>query len=462
LFPLRAGTLRMNMPAEIHHQPRDGNRVLLVEDSRAIASLLVNQFEQVPELACSHVATLGDARELLAEVADEVFVAVLDLNLPDAPDGEIVEMVQAYGIPVIVLTSSVDDRKREFFLRRQVADYVTKNHLTGIGIVVRLVERMRANRNSQVLVVDDSAAQRAYVCSLLYNRGYQTLQAEDGREALQMLRNNPDISLVLTDYNMPNMDGLKMVQEMRRSRTSDELSIIGISGVHEKGVLARFLKSGANDFLTRPFETEELFCRIDQNLDMLRYVSEARDAANRDFLTQLYNRRYFFQRAAEMHVRASRGEIRLLIAMVDADHFKKINDTHGHQTGDDALVAMSRVLQSNTGSHGFPARFGGEEFVYVQALDEDQDPRECLDYLREQIAAIDLKGPEGQPVPLTVSIGATLNPAGSIDEMLSIADQGVYLAKEQGRNRVVLVGESRDLPQNSQLLRLEKRSSEDS
>lgn len=447
----------MNMPAEIHHQPRDGNRILLVEDSRAIASLLVNQFEQVPELECSHAASLGEAREFLNASADEVFVAVLDLNLPDAPDGEIVELVQEYGIPVIVLTSSVDDQKREYFLKRQVADYVTKNHLAGIGIVVRLVERMRDNRNNQVLVVDDSASQRAFICTLLYNRGYQTLQASDGREALRLLRDNPDIRLVLTDYNMPNMDGLQMVQELRRSRSSDELSIIGISGVHEKSVLARFLKSGANDFLTKPFETEELFCRIDQNLDMLRYVREARDAANRDFLTQLFNRRYFFQRAADMHARASRGELRLLVAMVDADHFKNINDTFGHQTGDDALVAMAKVLQASSSSQGFPARFGGEEFVYIQALDENQDPRECLDYLREQIAAIDLRGPEGEAVPLTVSIGATLNPASSIDEMLSIADQGVYLAKEQGRNRVVLVGESRDLPQNSQLLRHEKR-----
>lgn len=442
---------------EMQQAPRDGNRVLLVEDSRAIASVLCSRIGQLPGLDCVHVTNMQDAQACLEEWSDQVFVAVLDLNLPDAPDGEIVDLVQGYDIPVIVLTGSVDDRRRQYFIERQVADYVSKNHPTGIDIVVRLIDRMQDNRHSQILVVDDSPAQRDYACSLLYRHGYQTVQAGNGAEGLRMLEEHPGIRLVLADYSMPRMDGLSMVQEMRRDWSPDELSIIGISGVGEKGILARFLKSGANDFLTKPFETEELFCRIDQNLDMLRHVREARDAANRDFLTRLYNRRYFFEQAAKLHARASRGELRLMIAMVDADHFKKINDAHGHQTGDEALVAMAEVLKRHAGTNGFPARFGGEEFVWIQVLEPDQDPDACLNAVREDMAAIELHGPVGEPVPLSVSIGGTITPSTSIDHMLAIADQGVYLAKAQGRNRVVILDGPVGEGQNSQLLRSGQR-----
>jgi diguanylate cyclase (GGDEF)-like protein len=244
---------------------------------------------------------------------------------------------------------------------------------------------------------------------------------------------------VLIDYHMPNMGGLSLVQQIRRQRSEDELAIIGVSSAGEKGILARFLKSGANDFLTKPFEIEELYCRIDQNLDMLRYIHEARDAANRDFLTRLYNRRYFFEYAEELHAGALRGELRLMVAMIDADHFKRINDSYGHQMGDAALVEMASVLRTQAGVSGAPARFGGEEFVCIKALDEGQDPAVCLEQLRCAIEAVDLRAANGERIPLTVSIGATTNPRTSIDQMLLVADGAVYLAKKQGRNRVVVL-----------------------
>lgn len=436
---------------------RSGDCVLLVEDSRAIASLLACKIESIEGVRCRHVETLAAARELLDTRADAFFVAVLDLNLPDAPNGEVVDLVQSRGIPVVILTGSVDERQRAGFLQRRVADYVSKNNLAGVDIVARLVERMHLNRETRVLVVDDSASQRAYLGALLNAHGYQTLEAADGREALAVLVEHPEIALVITDYNMPGMDGLRMVREMRRTHSPEALGIIGVSGAMDKGILANFLKSGANDFLTKPFETEELYCRVDQNLDMLRYVREARDAANRDFLTRLYNRRYFFEQATRLHARAAAGELRLLLAMIDADHFKRINDTWGHQTGDEALVAMAGQLGRRAGREGFPARFGGEEFVCIQVLSEEADPAACLEQLRADIEAIRLHSAEGDPVPLTVSIGATTRPMGSIDEMLGIADQAVYLAKEQGRNRVVLLDGPVDVPGASGAVRAQAR-----
>ncbi|RMG34273.1 MAG: diguanylate cyclase [Gammaproteobacteria bacterium] len=419
--------------------PRSGHKVLIVEDSKAIASLLHASIGQIEGIDVLLAGDLAETRRLLAASGDEIFVAVLDLNLPDAPDGEVVDEVQALGIPVIILTGQVDDEKRKALFRRNIADYISKGNLGGVGAAVKLVERIWHNRESQILVVDDSPSQRSLLCALLHNHGYQTLEAGNGQEGLKLLQAHPGIRLVLTDHHMPVMDGLSMTGQIRRFRSGDELAIIALSGAEEETLLPRYLKSGADDFLRKPFEIEELYCRIDRNLDMLRHIAEARDAANRDYLTGLYNRRYFFSRAVSLHEQAMRGKVELMAAMIDADHFKAINDTHGHHVGDLALKAMARVLQDFAEEGGFPSRFGGEEFVCLQVIREGVDPAARLESLRAAVEAIELRGEGGQRVPLTVSIGGTTFAGNNIDEMLGVADEAVYLAKTQGRNRVVIL-----------------------
>ncbi len=409
--------------------------MLLVEDSRAIASVLAAGINAFDGITCVVAGTFAEARGLLQTNAQAFFVAVLDLNLPDAPDGEIIDLVQEAGIPIIVLTGNVDASQRDAMFARGVADYVVKDSLVGIDYVARLVNRLAHNGAARVLVVDDSRAFRTYLCSLLQQHGYATLSARDGIEGLEVLRANPEIRLVITDYDMPRMDGLKMVSEMRKAHSQDELSIIGISNSADPETLARFLKGGASDYLHKPFSIEEFYCRVDQNVDMLRIIRRARDAANRDFLTGLYNRRRFFEKAEQLHRRATKGELQIVVAMIDADHFKNINDTFGHQVGDDALVEIAATLRDQVGSSGLVARFGGEEFVCLHVLDGTVDPLECLDQIRLGIAAIELYS-DGRRVAVTASIGATQALHGNLDQMLAAADRAVYAAKKAGRNRV--------------------------
>jgi len=411
--------------------------VLLVEDSRSIAGILCASIGSLPGIDCELAADYAQAEQLLVERADRFFIAVLDLNLPDAPNGEIIDLVQRHGIPIVVLTGSPDEKKRDAMFARGVADYVVKDSLVGIEYVARLVKRMAFNRHAEVLVVDDSRTFRAYLTTLLEQHGYRTLTAADGAEGLQRLHEHGDIHLVIADYNMPVMDGLSMVAEMRKIRSAEQLAIIAISDSSEPGRVSRFLKGGASDYLKKPFQIEEFYCRVDQNIDMLHAVQEARDAANRDFLTQLYNRRYFFEHAEALHRRARSGEIQLLMAMIDADHFKKINDTFGHQAGDEALVAIATTLRGLVRGSGLVARFGGEEFVCLKVLGTSDDPQQCLDQMRQRVASLELEH-AGTPVPLTVSIGATGQLGDNIDQMLATADDAVYQAKHTGRNRVVI------------------------
>lgn len=415
-----------------------GSRVLLVEDSRAIASVLQASLSTLDGIECDLARSLAEAEAALNARAGDYFVAVVGLNLPDAPHGEVVETVQRAGLRVIVLTGHLDETRRRQMFDRGVADYVVKDSLASIEHVNRLVERMARTRDVQILVVDDSASFRHYLANLLQQHGYRTLTAGDGREGLAILDANPGIQLVLTDYVMPHMDGLAMILEMRKRRNPDELAIIGLSESTKPGILARFLKGGASDYVKKPFCVEEFYCRVDQNIDMLGAIRKARDAANRDFLTQLYNRRYFFEHAETLYRQAVEGTAQILIAMIDADRFKQINDGFGHQTGDEALVAIAGALRRLSGGEGLVARFGGEEFALLRLLGGGQDPADSLEAIRRGVEQIELHC-DGRRVAISVSIGATRELGSSLDHMLATADRAVYQAKQQGRNRVVIL-----------------------
>ncbi|MFP4334154.1 MAG: diguanylate cyclase domain-containing protein [Wenzhouxiangella sp.] len=206
-----------------------------------------------------------------------------------------------------------------------------------------------------------------------------------------------------------------------------------------RALLARFLKGGASDFLHKSFSTEELFCRVDQNIDMLLSLAEARHASNHDYLTGLPNRRDFMRRASPVHEAAVSDSSGLVVAILDADHFKQINDQFGHHFGDLALVAMADALREAAGPDGLCARMGGEEFAILLPRYSQAQAEAVLEALRAAVAAIVL--PIGdQSVSFTVSIGATSRPGKSLEEMLDRADAALYQAKSNGRDRVVFEG----------------------
>ncbi|MCI0655037.1 MAG: diguanylate cyclase [Methylococcaceae bacterium] len=224
---------------------------------------------------------------------------------------------------------------------------------------------------------------------------------------------------------------------MRRKRGRDDLAIIGLSGQNSGSLSARLLKAGANDFLNKPFLAEELICRINQNIDLLGQINTIRDAANRDFLTRLYNRRYFFEAGKTLLANARRGNIQLALAVADVDHFKRVNDSHGHDAGDHVLLAVSSTLEQSFRQTDVVARFGGEEFC-VLTVDRDTDtPVSVFERARRQVEALTLEW-AGKPLRVTCSFGVCIGHRDNLQEMIRVADEALYQAKNNGRNRVVV------------------------
>ncbi len=249
--------------------------ILLVEDSTPVRDSLAEELSSRIDSMVYPAAGFEEARCLLEDRDFDIDLAVLDLVLPDAPDGEIVDFMLEKGIPSIVVTSKFDEETRKKIIRKDVIDYIIKDSSNVIANVADLVERLLKNRSIRILVVDDSVSRREGIIRLLERYFFTVSEAENGEQALSIIEEGTAVDLVLTDYLMPVMDGFKLTKRLRRIKNKHELAIIGSSASGKPGLTARFLKEGANDFLTVPFEKEELYCRVVQNVETLERFRES-------------------------------------------------------------------------------------------------------------------------------------------------------------------------------------------
>ncbi len=418
-----------------------GEKVLLVDDSQAITGILRARCESVAGVATESAASLAEVMVRIESDPKRFFLAVVDLNLPDAADGEVVDYLQAHEIPVLVLTGYYDNALRERILAKNVVDYLLKSSIHEIEHAANLVRRIRRNREIRTLVVDDSRAYRQYLGGLLALQHLQVLYAENGREALAVMDQEPGISLVITDYNMPELDGLGLIAALRQRWGRDDLAIIGISDATSPALPARLLKTGANDFINKPFLVEEFFIRVTQNLDLIEQIRAIRDSAMRDYLTGLYNRRYLFGAGEALFAQARRAGTGLAAVMLDIDHFKRVNDTYGHLAGDRVLKEVAGVLARALRQSDLIGRYGGEEFCILLPGIEPGPLLTKLESLREVVATTAIAHGE-ERLQVSISIGATLAPAETLQALIDRADGGLYRAKEGGRNRVVIDAEA--------------------
>lgn len=411
-------------------------RLLIVEDSHSFSHMIAQRVASELGLDPVITASCRETAQLLAQDTD-FFAALLDLNLPDAPHGDIVDLVTAKGIPCIACTAEVSDELRQRIWAKGVADYVLKQNEGDVGYILALVARLYKNPGIKALVVDDSRSARHMLSNLLKTHRYKVLEAADGASALDIVAADPEIRLVITDYNMPAMDGFELTRHLRRLRGQDDLAIIGLSTTDSRALSARFLKSGANDFLRKPFLVEEFFTRVTQNIELLERIASIRELANRDFLTRLGNRRHFFTAGQKFLEDLLQSGRRGVLAVLDIDRFKAVNDTWGHEGGDRVLTHFADMLVERFGHGCMVARLGGEEFSVLAPDLTEQEALQGFEAFRLHCAQNPVRFAD-RSVPFTVSTGlcAALKP--SLDDMMRLADRALYASKAHGRNRVTL------------------------
>ena len=412
-------------------------KILIVEDNKALSKLIAKKISQNIDFEVHIAHTLEEAQSLVSG-KNKYFLTLLDLNLPDAPNGEIVDYMHSKKIPSIVLTANVDKQTRDEILKKNIIDYVYKGNMDDVNYIFQLIERLSRNREYKVMIVDDSITMRNEIKRMLGLQMYKVFSAAHGEEALVYVKDNPDMKLILTDYNMPVIDGFKLTKTLREEYSKMQMSIIGITANSDEMISSKFLKIGASDFINKPFTKEELVCRVNNAIESLEYIETISDMANTDFLTGARNRRSFYKEI-ELYMEEckSSGE-EFALAMIDIDKFKNVNDTYGHDVGDIAIKELVRIISESIKGADIIARFGGEEFCVLLKNINKSSAVELFVRLRIKISK-NIININGHEIKYTVSTGITFNCDEGVEEMLNQVDMALYNAKNGGRNRVEIV-----------------------
>lgn len=309
----------------------------------------------------------------------------------------------------------------------------------------------------RILVVDDHPDNIEIIEARLSSRGYLVERASNGQEALDLVRNEPP-HLILCDVMMPVMDGYEVSRRIKNDEALPYIPIILVTARDSTADKIEGLDAGADDYLTKPVNFPELEARV-RSMLRIKQLQDQLDQKNRelelmnkrlrklsitDGLTELFNHRHIHELLQEEFERSNRSGEPIAVAMLDLDHFKKVNDTYGHPTGDVILYETAQILRETAREIDMPGRYGGEEFIVILPNTVEDAAARFAERVRQRVNEHVFRD-EATEVRMTLSCGVASFPGEGIESpetLLKRADEALYRAKESGRNRMVRASET--------------------
>lgn len=298
--------------------------------------------------------------------------------------------------------------------------------------------------NARVLLIDDDVVEGKQATAKL-SETYSVEWLQESTDALQKTASG-NFDAVLISTTLADTDGLRLASQIKSQEESRNIPLMVLVDEDDTRLMFKALELGINDYLTIPVDRNEMLARVRTQIRRKRYQEALRSnyqksisMAVTDALTGLYNRHYLDTHLANMVQSALDNNKPLALMIMDMDHFKQVNDTHGHDAGDMVLKQLAGIIINTVRSSDLAARFGGEEFIVLMPETDEQAALTTASRLREQVEATPFKiNAQGETISKTISIGvATLRPSGDkVEELVKRADTALYEAKDGGRNQI--------------------------
>lgn len=296
-----------------------------------------------------------------------------------------------------------------------------------------------------ILIVDDSRSTAGALADLLERAGYQVHVETEGPRALQRMTSD-EVDLVLLDVELPGMDGLQILRMIRATTQRRYLPVLMVTVHDDAQKRLTALKLGADDVLRKPWDNDELVVRVQRSLQLRRRFDDLLEEAEQlhhlsitDGLTQLHNHRHFQDRLKDEFRRAQRYDDPLALILLDLDHFKDVNDRHGHQAGDQVLRDVGQGIRGAVRDTDMLARYGGEEFAILLPKTHLAGALTVAERIWKSLSGLRM-GP-GSSIRITASLGVSGFPNRAVlsaEQLLRTADEALYRAKHEGRNKICL------------------------
>ncbi len=298
-------------------------------------------------------------------------------------------------------------------------------------------EAAASPETKRILVVDDEPDIRRVVLAKLRAAGYAVEMACDGAEALRIMEQDPH-DVVLLDVMMPEMSGIEVCRRLRDDPRHKDVYVIMVTAKGQVDDRVCGLDAGADDYVAKPFDLDELLARIRAGERRHEEAKELKEQAIRDGLTGLYAKQVFWAFLEKEFYRARRYDYPMALIVLDLDKFKAVNDAHGHLVGDEVLKGLAHVLEACMRRSDIAVRFGGDEFVLLLPQTGGEGARILAERIREAVEARPADA-DGHPIAYSVSLGVTATDVAHVEtpeDLFALADAANRAAKHAGRNAV--------------------------
>lgn len=410
--------------------------ILIVDAKHENVELLSSQITVRLHREVNFCSSVEDAKAFII-TNPKKYISGLVLNVKLSPDN----YTPLKGIPTVLITESIPLQTKQMLLSQNLLDTVPNYKMHNCKYILSLLQRSGYREKLNVLIVDEEPVMQSLISRNIHAMGLNATSLSSGKELLSFFKQSKTAHLLFIDNRLKDIASEELIKKVRDFYNKQELAIVCLmqEGYTEDEEI-RLFHAGANDCiekrLSSPLSLEHFHARVLLSIRQVISYLEMQYMAQRDAMTGAFNRRYFSEVGESVFSNYQRGNLKIAVAMLDIDNFKHVNDTYGHPMGDRAIISLYNTLIECVRKTDIVSRFGGEEFCVLLIGSEIENAQMVMERIREAVEELTISDGDIK-FSFTVSIGLAMESQDSLEKMVQVADNCLYTAKKNGKNRVV-------------------------